>query len=381
MSTRAGLPPGVRRGNPGARVGAFVIDWLPLLAVAAAAAVIGLRIDQPDVLLVTESAAGVLTLGWLLICWWLLATRGTTPGMRAFRLHLVGITDGRPVGWGRALLRAVVFLGCLAVAPLWLVLVILLLVDPLHRGWHDRAARGVVIAEARAESRSGERSPSDEDEGSVPDEDEDSDDAPPTSSSQAAPSQTSPSQSSPSHTSPRRPAIEDAPTYGSRRRVAGPSSLPAATTEERDKWGRPTSQPGTQAEPDGHAAPVAPDELTDDTSRTRAVDQGWWADLGDGRRVELGRLVLIGRSPTPGKGEDGAQLVSIGEDSKTVSKTHLAVGVDERGPWVMDRGSTNGSGVASGLGTIESIPAGLKVRVGAGQQVSYGEKLLTVRRD
>ena len=36
------------------------------------------------------------------------AERAAGPGMRAMRLQLVGFYDGRPIGWGRVLLRAVI---------------------------------------------------------------------------------------------------------------------------------------------------------------------------------------------------------------------------------------------------------------------------------
>ena len=50
-----------------------------------------------------------MTLGWAVLLWYMLAVRAATPGMRLMKLQLVGFLDGRPIGWGRVLLRAVVF--------------------------------------------------------------------------------------------------------------------------------------------------------------------------------------------------------------------------------------------------------------------------------
>ena len=61
-------------------------------------------------------------------------TRGETLGLRAWKLRLVG-PDGRPPGWGRALLR------CAAAILSWLPLglgFLWVLVDRERLAWHDR---------------------------------------------------------------------------------------------------------------------------------------------------------------------------------------------------------------------------------------------------
>jgi uncharacterized RDD family membrane protein YckC len=61
-------------------------------------------------------------------------TRGETLGLRAWKLRLVG-PDGRPPGWGRALLR------CAAAVLSWLPLGLgffWVLFDRDRRAWHDR---------------------------------------------------------------------------------------------------------------------------------------------------------------------------------------------------------------------------------------------------
>jgi uncharacterized RDD family membrane protein YckC len=70
------------------------------------------------------------------------ARTGATPGKRLARIKIVRAADGKPPGWGRTLVRAVV-LG----APGWVIIAVTALFDErLHRGLHDRAAGTVVIA-------------------------------------------------------------------------------------------------------------------------------------------------------------------------------------------------------------------------------------------
>ena len=66
---------------------------------------------------------------------------GMTVGMRAWRVRLVS-ADDQIVSWPRCLLRffvGVVSLGALGLGILWA------LVDSKNRGWHDLAARTILI--------------------------------------------------------------------------------------------------------------------------------------------------------------------------------------------------------------------------------------------
>ena len=102
------------------------------------------------------------------------------------------------------------------------------------------------------------------------------------------------------------------------------------------------------------ADPAAP-QSTGVTVRVRrrsavARDLDWEAVLDDGRRLTVDGLVLLGRNPQPQPGEEDAQLIKIADETRTVSKLHLAIGVDEAGLYVVDRGSTNGSTVTNPSG-------------------------------
>src|SRR5919202_6317023 len=87
----------------------------------------------------------LVSLVWGVLCWRQLALRAATPGMRLLGIQLVGFYNGRPVGWGRAFLRWLVFAALGATGLGLLLLIVSVLMSPRHQGWHDRAAGGVVI--------------------------------------------------------------------------------------------------------------------------------------------------------------------------------------------------------------------------------------------
>jgi pSer/pThr/pTyr-binding forkhead associated (FHA) protein len=108
--------------------------------------------------------------------------------------------------------------------------------------------------------------------------------------------------------------------------------------------------------------------------------QDWSILLDDGRRIALDGLVLLGRNPQPNAGEEDAQLIKIADETRTVSKSHLAVGVDAGGVYVVDRGSTNGSTVSTTNGMSARCKAGEMVRVGEGAIISIGDHWLEITR-
>lgn len=112
----------------------------------------------------------------------------------------------------------------------------------------------------------------------------------------------------------------------------------------------------------------------------RPLDQGWHVMLDDGRELEVSGLILLGRNPQARPGEEDAQLIKVSDDSRTVSKSHLAIGVDGNGMYVMDRNSTNGSTVTTPDGQSRKCPPGDIVPVQPGAVVSFGDHWLEIRR-
>lgn len=138
---------------------------------------------------------------------------------------------------------------------------------------------------------------------------------------------------------------------------------------------RPRDFGGTEEDVDGTriATPVG-------GTGSRPGHQGWYVRLDDGREVELTVTVLLGRNPQKSGDDADVHLVPAGGDGRMISRTHVLVGTDARGVFVVDRGSTNGTALVTPGGGLEPCPVGTQVRVRESQQVSYGNRWFTVLR-
>jgi len=143
---------------------------------------------------------------------------------------------------------------------------------------------------------------------------------------------------------------------------------PAAETATTDQ-----GQPASDAE-SADSADAA------DEAEEPVVLAEWMLRLDDGRNVAVEGLVLLGRNPQPRVGEEDATLIKVSDETRTVSKSHLAVGVDVTGLYVMDRGSTNGTMVTAPDGGQRPCPPGDLVDVPGGSVVSFGDHWLEVYR-
>lgn len=122
-------------------------------------------------------------------------------------------------------------------------------------------------------------------------------------------------------------------------------------------------------------------ELPTRSASGRPGNEGWYLRLDDGREVELTLPVLLGRNPQKAPTDpDQVHLVPASGDGRMISRTHVLVGSDLRGVFVVDRGSTNGTALVTEAGELEPCPADTQVRVREGQQVSYGNRWFTLLR-
>ena len=140
-----GPAPGVAFAGYGARLIAYIIDWLIIgLAVGILWVVIAVALASGDNGFVTTVLVGATVLIWLLYFPYFWHRNGVTPGMMPFGIRVVRDRDGGPIGWGSAFLRLIgyaidtIVFG-LPIGFLWVFF------DKRRRAWHDLIGGTVVI--------------------------------------------------------------------------------------------------------------------------------------------------------------------------------------------------------------------------------------------
>src|SRR6478735_2895060 len=142
--TTTGLPPGVLAGATGPRLLAALVEVGPVWLLVGLALLFAFVLNG-SVLVVVLCL--VVALGWAALVWAQRATRAAGPGMRLDSLQVVGLSDGRPLGWGRVLLRWLVFAGLTLTVVGLVAMLVVMTRHPRRQGWHDLAANAVVIKE------------------------------------------------------------------------------------------------------------------------------------------------------------------------------------------------------------------------------------------
>ncbi|MDM4763481.1 FHA domain-containing protein [Galbitalea sp. SE-J8] len=104
---------------------------------------------------------------------------------------------------------------------------------------------------------------------------------------------------------------------------------------------------------------------------------GFALQFSTGEFVEVRGAGLVGRAPAAEPGERVDQLVPITDPTRSVSKTHLAFGIDDGALWVSDRHSANGTRVESG-GTQRRCEPGRRYRVPRGGRIWIGDQFIVV---
>lgn len=104
---------------------------------------------------------------------------------------------------------------------------------------------------------------------------------------------------------------------------------------------------------------------------------GFVLELESGRRVHVVGRTLLGRNPQPTGAADEA-LISIEDPTRSVSKTHVEMGVDQGELWLVDRGSTNGTILLRPHGAPQLLEAGSRVAVPVGSVIQVGDRRVTV---
>jgi predicted component of type VI protein secretion system len=100
--------------------------------------------------------------------------------------------------------------------------------------------------------------------------------------------------------------------------------------------------------------------------------------IDTGEVLELGPFCLLGREPVARDGDPQAHLVRFDDPKLSVSKTHMAYGVDAQGVWIMDRNSTNGTTIIDPSGRRTPCAPGSRQYLTPGYQVQIGQRRITV---
>ena len=420
-----GLPPGVEVAPPGQRFVAFLIN-ISVPVVVGIALLFLLPITRDGLQMSLAIVGAALIIGWAFLLWYMLAVRAASPGLQARKLQLVGFLDGRPIGWGRVFVRALVFWALYVTGIGLLIMLIMELRHPRKQGWHDLAATAVLIRErvlappvrpARAAASAQQGAPAEVSNGAQQLQPNGARPAmsPSYGAGEAYGSSGSPVPpgplaappgplnappgypgGSPSYVPAGTPQGGSGEPYGSDAYATPYPGAPYAPQQPYAPGGEMYSpgQQGGPVSPPQNGSPSGSSPIYQGTSEQEAPEfsdqtavagrspyvQEWSILLDDGRRIALDGLVLLGRNPQPKAGEEDAQLIKIADETRTVSKSHLAVGVDAGGVYVVDRGSTNGSTVSTTNGMSARCKAGEMVRVGEGAIVSIGDHWLEITR-
>ena len=126
-------------------------------------------------------------------------------------------------------------------------------------------------------------------------------------------------------------------------------------------------------------------ENTDDATLVQARKHrpSRWSMVGADSTVLLHTRNVIGRRPTLPRGYD-AQLITLENSTKTISKTHARLEVEGATLWLTDMGSTNGTFLSfesdSGPAYQECEP-GDDYEVRVGDTITFGDYEMTVAFD
>lgn len=354
------------------RAGAYAIDITVqsvLLGVAGggtAAVVIGLNPPATAEQLFAAAAAVygvvfVVALGWVLVYTAMQGGRGSI-GQRLLGLRLADAETGATIGFGRALLRNLVW--GLAASIVVGYFSPLFDASPRRQGWHDKVARayvgvaGSAVPEPVVEASSPVAEPAPE---AV---------AAPTPVVGPPPRFTS---AAVAPTASRTGAVPPVTPYGLISHVPGatPSAPEPAEAAPAVREREPAVREPVVREPVTRDAPPADDATVAAPPRRRAVAAFTW-DTGE--RVAVYGTTLFGRNPSA---EDGAAVVAVRDETLSLSKTHFEVGADAEGPWIVDRHSTNGSALVRD-GVRAPLEPGVRVPLRPGDLLEFGDRRLHV---
>ena len=100
--------------------------------------------------------------------------------------------------------------------------------------------------------------------------------------------------------------------------------------------------------------------------------------LDSGESVIVNENALLGRMPQPAEGERFEHLIVVVDPSRSVSKTHLELGIDGTTIWISDRNSGNGSIVREPGVVPRRAQPGMRYEVVRGTRIDIGDQHLFI---
>lgn len=406
------------------RVVAYIIDTLIAAGIGIILGVVLVIIavsagpyEMLGVLVLGLPVVCLLLLGWYVIYTFMQGGKGSI-GMRAQKIRLVREDGGAPLGFGRALLRNIIF----SLAASIVVGYFTPLFDSSGRlqGWHDKVVHSLMLDSRinpvnapRLDTvhvplrplRTGPTMPglatppvpgAPVPGASAPSMPAPSFSAPTT----AAPDETVRAADIPARPAPPAPPAPVAPAVPDALAVPAAPTAPAPTPQAA-----PTPEPHaliafvpgiTQDGPPEHpaptpsapvAAPPAPAAPEPDLEVEQASDIADIEDTrisipghrlvftwDDGTKATVSGRTLFGRNPAP---EEGATVVSVRDETLSLSKTHFEAAAASSGGWILDRHSTNGTVIVRDGHRIVCAP-GEQVHIRLGDAIEIGDRIVTV---
>ena len=409
------VDPGIYAGF-GRRVGAYFIDAIPPILIyfvgfgaflAAFSSRSSRGVSVSLILFVVLPPVYFVVL-------WAMAAKGSSPGKAMLGIRVVressGAFPGAGLGLGRLLLMGLLISVTLYIggfSPLWDA-------SGRRKGWWDSAVGTVVLNLSALQGyRAGARNPAQSVGPGAP-----------VASSVMSSQLQAPPMSWVAPTEPP-PPMSNVPEWDlpPARAASGTGKVPAASWSDRPAESlppppppppppapQPQALPGAEGTeqytliapadhvPWGAAAPPAPGVISaipgltpvgdsDSFERTRmaqvrspkAAGTGWELQFDDGRTLLLGDGLIIGRDPSAAAAESGVKLLALGDEGRSVSKTHLRLDVGAAGVQVTDRHSTNGVTVITAGVPLDCVP-GVPTVVPGDSVVRFGDRHLVVHQ-
>lgn len=338
----------------------LIFFLLPILLVAQAS----VAEDEKRVQAIGETGAYLWIVGSVLIMivgliqLILLLAKGRTLGMLFLGLRYVRMSDGKiaPLAViGKSLLEGLCTSFTLGIATIvtWLVSK-----DEANRHWFSRQT-GLITIDARKGRDSALTPPPPAPFPSTPD------------AVIAGPWRAS---SEPAYPSPSTPPTPS-PGVG----APSPVALTAETAPSPFAPPSPASQMSNAGRGSQATSVPLPGAASDSEPTLARKPEGVLRlSFDDGAEFYLADRVLIGRAPESLDAYPGAELVSIDDPERSISKIHMALTAQSGGAIVEDMYSTNGVSVTFPAGQVQTLTPGSPLVIPVGSTVHFGERMVVI---